>query len=89
MEKQQLRDQLAALPGALRDADAVDPEARALLQQVMADIRSALERSEKPGSRSESLTDRLRVAVERFEGTHPALTEAAGRVIDTLSNLGI
>jgi hypothetical protein len=88
MEKQQLRDQLAALHGALGEADAVDPEARALLQQVMADIRSALERSE-PSGRSESLTDRLRVAVERFEGTHPALTEAAGRVIDTLSNLGI
>jgi len=88
MEKQQLRDQLAALHGALREADAVDPEARALLQQVMADIRDALERSE-PSGRSESLTDRLRVAVERFEGTHPALTEAAGRVIDTLSNLGI
>jgi len=88
MEKQQLHDQLAALHGALRDADAVDPEARALLQQVMADIRSALERSEQ-GGRSESLTERLRVAARRFEGTHPALTAAAGRVIDTLSNLGI
>jgi phytoene/squalene synthetase len=88
MEKQQLRDQLAALHAALRDADAVDPEARAMLQQVMDDIRGALERAERSG-KHESLTERLRDAVGRFEGTHPALTEAAGRVIDTLASLGI
>ncbi|HTY16922.1 MAG TPA: DUF4404 family protein [Myxococcota bacterium] len=88
MEKQQLRDQLAALHAALRDADTADPEAREMLQQVMDDIRGALDRSERSG-RHDSLTERMRVAVERFEGKHPALTEAAGRVIDTLASLGI
>jgi hypothetical protein len=83
--QQHLREQLAALHAALQRADSLDEESRAQLREVMDDIRLTLER----GHRSESLTGRLREAVDRFEGTHPALTEAAGRVIDALANLGI
>ncbi len=85
MEKQHLREQLAELHAALQRADSLDEESRESLRQVMDDIRVALERGHKP----ESLVERLREAVDRFEGTHPALTEAAGRVIDALANLGI
>jgi Mg2+ and Co2+ transporter CorA len=85
MEKQHLREKLAELHAALQDASSLDEESREALREVMDDIRGALER----GHKHESLVERLREAVDRFEGTHPALTEAAGRVIDALSNLGI
>lgn len=87
MQEQDLHEKLAALHAALRDADRIDPEARELLGQVMEDIRDALERSEEP--RREGLVERLREAVDDFEETHPALTEAAGRVIDALAKMGI
>ena len=84
-QQEQLREQLAELHAALQGAESLDEESRAQLRALMDDIRLALERGHEP----ESLTRRLREAVDRFEGTHPALTEAAGRVIDALANLGI
>lgn len=96
MEKQQLRAQLASLHQALADAESdvsegrgrLGPEARELLQAVMADIQRVLdaeERAEEP----EGLMDRLREAKEDFEESHPTLAEAAGRVIDALARMGI
>jgi hypothetical protein len=88
LEKQHLREQLAALHAALADAEAVGPEARELLRAVMEDIQRLLEveeREEEP----EGLVERLREAVEDFEESHPTLSEAAGRVIDALARMGI
>jgi len=88
MERQQVRQQLEALHAALRDADRADPEARELMRTVLHDIQRMLD--EEPREReAESLVDRLRDALDRFEGEHPQLAEAAGRVIDQLSQLGI
>jgi predicted component of type VI protein secretion system len=92
MPREELRRQLASLHDALRNADALDPDARALLERVMDDIRALLER--EPGSSArkpepDSVVDRLREAVDRFEGEHPTLSEAAGRVIDALAQMGI
>jgi hypothetical protein len=88
LEKQHLREQLAALHAALADAESVGPEARELLRAVMDDIQRLLEveaRDEEP----EGLMDRLREAAEDFEESHPTLAEAAGRVIDALARMGI
>jgi hypothetical protein len=35
------------------------------------------------------LVERLREAVDEFEESHPALTEAVGRVVDALAKMGI
>lgn len=86
MEKQHLRDQLAALHAALADAESVGPEARDLLRAVMDDIQRVLELEERE---PEGLVDRLREAVEDFEESHPTLAEATGRVIDALARMGI
>lgn len=88
MEKQHLRDQLTALHTALADEDSVGPEARDLLRAVMDDIQRVLEAEER-AREPEGLVDRLREAVEDFEESHPALAEAAGRVIDALARMGI
>jgi len=88
LDKQQLRAQLASLHQALADADAVGPEARELLEAVLRDIQRLLdveEREQEP----EGLVERLREALKDFEESHPALSEAAGRVIDALARMGI
>ena len=77
---------LEQLRAELERTDAVDEGSRELLRAVDADIHGVLERS---GERPESMTERLRETVERFEDTHPALTEAVGRVLDALAKMGI
>jgi predicted component of type VI protein secretion system len=81
-----LRELLEKLHAELGRTDAVDDRSRELLHAVEGDIREALARS---GEQPESLSDRLRETIERFEGTHPALTEAVSRVLDALVKMGI
>ena len=86
MSSDQLRALLESLHAELGRTEAVDEPSRALLREVDSDIRAALERS---GEHPESFGERLRETVERFEGTHPALTEAVSRVLDALVKMGI
>lgn len=89
MEREDLREQLAALHAALGDdGESVGPEARELLRAVMDDIQRVLD-VEEGDEQPEGLVDRLRDAVEDFEESHPTLAEAAGRVIDALARMGI
>jgi hypothetical protein len=84
-----LRATLARLHEQLGDAESLDPEARELLRATLHEIEQALE---GPGERAEgeaSLAERLGELAQRFEGTHPTLAAAVGRVVDTLANLGI
>jgi hypothetical protein len=68
----------------------VDPESRELLVALARDIEALLERTEPGGADDEPpLVERLRAATERFEESHPALTEAIGRIADQLARLGI
>lgn len=92
MEKRELRQRLEELHRELQEAEPIDPAALELLRKVMEDIRRQLEAAEQGSEadpESESLIDRLRDAVNDFEESHPALTDAAGRVIDTLARIGI
>jgi len=86
MSPDQLRTLLEALHAELRRTDAVDDRSRDLLRAVEGDIRQALERSDE---QPESLAERLRETLERFEGTHPQRSEAVGRVLDPLVQMGI
>jgi hypothetical protein len=88
VEKEDLREQLAALHGALGDGESVGPEARELLRAVMDDIQRVLD-VEEGDEQPEGLVDRLKDAVEDFEESYPTLAEAAGRVIDALARMGI
>lgn len=83
-----LREMLEQLHAELQRADSIDDRSRELLRAVTNDIDAVLERSgEAP--RGESLVERLRESLGQFEGEHPALTEAVGRVMDALAKMGI
>jgi len=87
MPSDHLRELLESLHAELRRTEAVDEKSRALLRAVEHDIEAALERSS--GEQDESFAERLRETVERFEGTHPALTATVSRVLDALVAMGI
>jgi len=87
----ELREHLQALQKELANTDAVDGDARELLERLLADIQSILDRSEEeedPQSRG-SLVERLENATREWETSHPTLATAIGRVMDTLANMGI
>jgi len=80
---------LAELHEALEaSGDDLDSEVRDELRQAAAEIQAALG---SPDERelSDSLAQRLRGGLERFEETHPRLTAIVGRIADALSDLGI
>ena len=88
MPDQHLREMLEQLHAELQQAGSVDERSRDLLRNVMADIHTLLGPSAAE-AQPESLATRLREAVDEFEESHPALTEAVGRVVDALAKMGI
>ena len=89
MREEHLRQRLEQLHIELQRADAIDDRARELLRSVLDDIGDLLERKQKPGTRPESIIERLREAVRAFETTHPTLTHAIGGVAEALAGMGI
>jgi hypothetical protein len=85
-----LRRRLAELHAELERTEALDPEARAALEEVLGEIRELLARSGgKPRRGPGSLSGRLAEATRHFEESHPTLTATLGRVVDALAALGI
>jgi hypothetical protein len=87
MSEPHLHAMLEQLHAELQNSSDVDAKSRELLRAVMDDIRAI-----EPGAggpRPEPLGQRLREAVDAFEESHPALTEAVGRVVDALAKMGI
>jgi hypothetical protein len=86
----QLRDRLEQLHAELAKTDSVDDASREVLASLLGDIQQLLERSaEERSHEHHGLVDRLRDATRQFEESHPTLAAAVGRVMDTLSNMGI
>lgn len=87
-EQQRLRQMLEQLHAELERAPAADDRSRELLERALSDIQNLLD-AKQPEKRTESIIERLRELVGTFEETHPALTEAIGRVLDALATMGI
>jgi hypothetical protein len=85
MSDRSLRDTLVELETALRDR-ALDPQERARLQGLHAQLESALR---QPKAAPGSLRGELDAALARAEGDHPQLTSVLSRLLDTLSEIGL
>jgi len=79
---------LASLHEALESADALDESHRNELRSAMDEIRAALD-SDQKSELHHSILERLSGLTSHFEEEHPALTEAIGRVVHALGQLGI
>jgi len=88
MPERHLREMLEQVHAELQKAGNIDEKSRDLLRAVMDDIRTIVEPTEG-AARPEPIGQRLREAVDAFEESHPALTEAVGRVVDALAKMGI
>ena len=85
-----LRDSLKKLHKELKDAKQLDEESQKILRQLMNDIQSILDKSEKVVVKEHhNLLESLKESSQKFELTHPELAGAINIVISSLSNLGI
>jgi hypothetical protein len=83
-----LHDALSEVQDLLETAHELEEQDRADLRSTMREIQEAL-KDDSGDSDSGSIVSGLRAAVDRFEESHPRLTEVIGRVADALADLGI
>ena len=90
MSNEAIRNLLKQLHSTLDGATSITEKDRELLKQLSVDIQTLLAR---PGAdmraRHQSIIDRLRVAVSRFEVSHPDLTATMAQVSKVLGDMGI
>ena len=86
MSDQELTDALEAVHAQLADADHLDPSDVEKLRETMNEIQGILRRE---GEEAESLSERVSHSAQRFEESHPVLTDALGRIADILQQMGI
>jgi hypothetical protein len=89
MQVEKLRAAVAELERQLATSSSLDDNSRQILDQALTDIRSALHEDEITKIDRQSLIQRLGVAVEMFEGTHPTVTGTLMRLVDGLREMGI
>jgi len=90
MDDKKLRTLLEGLRDEIASAGKVDEKGRALLIELDTQIRDLLSHSESGALKPKpDLENGLQNALRHFEVTHPELTAAISRLLDTLSNAGI
>jgi chromosome segregation ATPase len=82
---ERLQRTLAELEQQLTEIEDLDPEARLALAEARHDIEAVLERKEAPRA---EVVARLNEALSNFHVRHPALTELARKVSETLADMG-
>ena len=91
--RQTLEDSIRHLRGELADGDPLTAGDRELLERTLAEVAQKLEESdgnESDGfSLTESVYEELQELSARIEQTRPSLSILLGRIIDSLSQLGI
>jgi len=86
MDKAHLKALLNELHAELSQAENLDESSASLLRELQSDIETVLE-DRDAGGESQSLTDRLSEAVDRFEESHPSLTVQLARVAEALARI--
>lgn len=87
MTEPKLQQLLSDLHRELGRAGSLDPEARALVEELRDDL--ARLPVEDRASHAEGLTARLEEATLRIESAHPRLALTLGELVDALARIGI
>lgn len=85
--KPSLQELLDNLHAELSQTVNLDHEARERLQQLAADIQRTL--AGEASSEAAELSSGLLASVDRFEASHPRLTETVGQLAQALAGMGI
>lgn len=87
--RQQLEDSIRHIRRELADGDPLSVEDRALLDRTLAEVAERLEDEDDDFSIADSVQEELQEFAARIESTRPNLSVLLGRIIDSLSQLGI
>ena len=87
---QHTRKTLMELQAQLRHTESLPESEREFVEALYEEIEELLARPrQEPPIQPHPLLGRLEEATKRFEVSHPELTGVIGRVIDSLSTMGI
>jgi thiamine biosynthesis lipoprotein ApbE len=90
MDNNEKRELLNHIHDEINKIQQVDEKSSELLKDIDSDIRDLLENSgESPLDVNPSVVDRLETGIRHFEVTHPELTAAITKLIDSLSAAGV
>ena len=86
-----LQQRLRALHQELADVRQINPDDRAMLKAVLADIQRALEEpaGDTAAAGAEGSADAIEGAAVRLEAGHPGLAGAVRALVDALAKAGI
>ncbi len=85
MKNDRLQQLLKELHKELGATEALDPQSRGLIEQVLNDVDRIEQHLEPPAS----IETRLREVVLQFESEHPRLATTVRQLADALGKLGI
>ena len=90
MDNKELDDLLHKLHDEIEKTRSIDDKGSKLLRDLEGDIRTLLERSQGGAIQVHpSIQQRLELAVNHFEVSHPDLTTLISNLLDSLSSAGI
>lgn len=84
-----LQATLKELQAELASLETVDEATRAVLEDAVDEIETALGKDPHAELRETSLIAKLRDSAEQFEASHPTLFGIVSRTIDALGQMGI
>lgn len=87
--RDQLEESIRHIRGELADGEPLSAEDRALLDRTLAEVSKRLDDDDDDFSLTDSVYEELQELSARIEGTRPTLSVLLGRIIDSLSQLGI
>ncbi len=88
MADKKLHQLLTQVHEQLQQQDSLDEKSQALLQQVLADVKSAAA-PDTDDEISMDLSNRIEQQALEFENAHPTLAEVLRQIIDTLGRIGV
>ena len=87
-KRQQIAASLERLQKELESLDAINEETEKVLQALRQDV-AALAEEQPPTEHPHGIIERLRVASQQFESSHPKLASFIEGLIDGLGQIGV
>lgn len=84
MKHDELASALETVHRELSETDQLDPTEVEQLRATMNEIQQVLDANDQ----ANSLSERVRESADRFENTHPKLTQTLSNIVDILQRMG-
>jgi predicted component of type VI protein secretion system len=90
MQQSEFNEMLKKLHEELISTESLDNTSIELLENIQGDLETILDEEQETGQEEhQSLSDKLRDAVDEYEESHPNLVIAMKHVLDSLANMGL